>query len=79
MGRRHSIRLQRDWIDASSRHKLSGTPGADGRSSLCHQLAGALGLAPRRKVFRSPVWWAGGLMLGGIAVTTIGVRLNVLG
>jgi hypothetical protein len=40
---------------------------------------GLLGWLLARKVFGSPVWWAGGLMLGGIAVTTIGVRLNVLG
>jgi hypothetical protein len=42
-------------------------------------LLGFLGWLLARNIFGSPVSWAGGLMLGGIAVTMVGVRINVLG
>jgi hypothetical protein len=41
-------------------------------------LLGVLGWLLARNVFGSPVVWSGGLMLGGIVVTLIGMKLNVI-
>jgi hypothetical protein len=42
-------------------------------------LLGALGWLLGLSVFGSPTLWASGLILGGIAVTAVGVKLNILG
>lgn len=46
---------------------------------LTISLLGALGWALAISVFGSPLLWATGLMLGGVVVTEIGVRLNIIG
>jgi hypothetical protein len=42
-------------------------------------LLGVLDWLLARNVFGCPVAWGGGLMLGGIIVTVIGIKLNVIG
>ena len=42
-------------------------------------LLGVLGWALALSVFGSPFLWAVGLMIGGIVVTVIGVKLNIIG